>query len=140
MTPEDTKANPAHQRLIKLSELFAKLAEVSAEHERTGAEKAALEAEINELAGTAICPASDQAPARPVGSNTDLYVQILRENGRPMHAKEITQQALARGLQLAGKIDKAPEKKVRHALHSCDDVYNLGSNFWWLTGQPVPEP
>ena len=139
MTLEDTQANPAHQRLVKLSELFAKLAKVSAEHERTGREKLALEAEINELAGVPLCPTNDQPPARHVGSNTDLYVRILRENGRPMHATEITQQALARGLRLAGKVDKAPEKKVRHALHRCDEVYNLGSNVWWLTGQPEPE-
>ena len=142
MTTSDTKGSPDRRRLKELSDLLARLVEVSEMHEQIRKEKADLEARINELAGFPMCPTTGAA-ARPVtrlhnGSNAALYVEILREHGRPMHVREITALALDRGLALAGRVDKNPESKVRHALYRCRRVVNVGSNVWWLAGEDVP--
>ena len=141
MTPQDAIGNPDPQRLREVSGLLSRLAEVLEAQDQLANERAGLEASINELgAGSGICPAGPPRPAplQHNGSNASLYIGILKEHGRPMHARDITAIALERGLTLAGKMEKNPAKKVRHALSRCERVYNLGSNIWWLLGEPEP--
>ena len=69
--------------------------------------------------------------------NSQLYEDIIREHGKPMHMSDILEEALKRGLKLKGK--RTPVVQMRSALANCQRLYNVGSNTWWVIDKPLPE-
>ena len=69
-----------------------------------------------------------------------MYESIIKEHGRPLHLQEITQEALARGVEFKGSAGKEPAAKVRDSLFGAAKRFvNLGDNTWWLVGRDLPE-
>ena len=71
--------------------------------------------------------------------NSQLYEDIVREHGRPMHMREILNAALDRGMKQQKTGTNLNRKALQSALSSCKRLENLGGNCWWLVGVPVPD-
>ena len=71
-------------------------------------------------------------------SNVEIFEEVLRHHGKPMHVRDIVTAAQERGVVLRGK--NRPTLQVRNALYSSKRFINTGSNIWWLLGEPIPQP
>ena len=69
-------------------------------------------------------------------SNVELYADILKAHGRPMHATAIAEVAPQYGVVWAGTGD--PDRMVRNGISRSKRFENQGDNVWWLAGVPVP--
>ena len=70
--------------------------------------------------------------------NAQLYEDIIREHGRPMHMRELLNAALDRGMKRKNGA-ALDAKSLQSALSSCKRIANLGGNRWWLAGVPDPD-
>ena len=70
--------------------------------------------------------------------NSQLYEDIIREHGRPMHMRELLNAAIDRGVKRKSGA-ALDEKSLQSALSSCKRLVNLGGNRWWLAGVPAPD-
>ena len=71
-------------------------------------------------------------------SNIEQFEAILLDNGYPMLLREITAEALKRGMTFGGRTDKPPSVKIRNSLFGSKRFCNLGNNVWWITRLDVP--
>ena len=69
--------------------------------------------------------------------NAQLYEDVIREHGKPMHMSDVLEEALKRGLKFKGK--RTLVVQMRGALANCQRLYNVGSNTWWIIDKPLPE-
>lgn len=62
--------------------------------------------------------------------NVGVYEDILRDNGAPMHARDIAAEAKRRGVIFQGK--HAVDTQVRNSMTGSKRFKNVGSNTWWI--------
>ena len=70
--------------------------------------------------------------------NAQIYEDIIREYGRPMHMRDLLNAALDRGIRRKNGA-ALDVKSLQSALSSCKRLVNLGGNRWWLAGVPAPD-
>lgn len=90
---------------------------------------AKIDEEITTLRRSAIRISNNSQPSQL--TNVEVYEAILRENGEPMHARDILKvfrDDYGRELRGLGN----PVEQVRLALRGCKTFTNLGDNTWWL--------
>ena len=77
----------------------------------------------------------EESPAK----NVDIYKSILRQNGGPLHAKDILERFRNDyGRELQGKTE--PVEQIRSALQNGKTWFvNVGDNLWWLTEEALAE-
>ena len=124
----------ATEKLRKLRALMATLREL----EVAWVDIAQGEQHEQEILGSRSTRQSPSSPAK-VEKKIDTYRIIVEEHGLPMHAKEITREALQRGVDLLGDGKTTPEEKVRNSLFVSKKFVNVGGNTWWLVSKPIPE-
>ena len=73
--------------------------------------------------------------ATPKKTNAEIYTEIIRANGKPMHVREIAVALREYGNILKGKNE--PEIQVRNALNASKRFENVGGNTWWVLGDPL---
>ena len=114
----------AAEKLSKLRALMATLREL----EVAWVDIAQGEQHEGEILGSL---ATRQIPSLPAkaGKKVDIYMDILEEHGLPMHAKEITKEALQRGVDLLGDGKTTPEEKVRNSLFVSKKFVNVGEKY-----------
>ena len=73
-------------------------------------------------------------------SKTQIYEDIVREHGMPMHLTAILNAALDRGITFKGNDNRKPLKeRLRGALLSAVRLENMGSNYWWIVDAPLAD-
>ena len=71
-------------------------------------------------------------------TNVDIYKEILRQHGTPLHARDILERFQSGyGRELQGKTK--PVEQIRSALQNSKWFTNLGYNTWWLVDEPPIE-
>lgn len=68
--------------------------------------------------------------------NVEIYTEIIRAHGKPMHVKQIAAALKDYGNVLKGKNE--PEIQVRNALNASKRFENVGDNTWWVVSDPLP--
>ena len=114
--------------------VLGKLKEAIVERDRAEAAVSTATEEVRTFPWIASVVPQRTAPAT---TNTQLYQQALLDHGRPMHVRELTEAALAHGVQLKGQGD--PVEQVRNAVFASKRFENLGGNVWWVVGHPIPD-
>lgn len=81
-------------------------------------------------------PEQVETRAVPPKSLRNAMWEILKEEGSPLHFKEIYERLKARGIQVAGK---EPDRNVGAHLSADERFKSLGQGMWGLASRPAKE-
>ena len=83
--------------------------------------------------------AQEQSRDRYRKSKAQIYEDIIREHGKPMHLTDILNTALDLGITFKGADNKPLKERLRGALLSAVRLENMGSNYWWVVNAPLAD-